>query len=321
MLKKLGTVLIAGMIASGAVQAQSGNVLLTSDFWKSADIAQVKSAVEAGNSPTEIDSDGYFPLYRALQAGTTIEVVDYLLDQGTSVNEVGYDNLSPLMLAARFNDVELVRHMLTKNVDLEFQDDSWRDALGFACLLQTDPAVFEVLMEVGMDPKVRDIHGRNCALSAAYLNPKVETIEYIATIDDITAVDNNGNNAFMQASFRNPSLDVVKAMMEVSTDPQLVNKDGDNALLLSAIRQKDTEIHQFLLDSGFEIDGQNNDGMTALHIAAAQNTPDVVEKLLASGADPNIADKEGVTPLATAQARGGAEGEEIAGMLTAAGAQ
>jgi hypothetical protein len=59
-------------------------------------------------------------------------------------------------------------------------------------------------MEVGMGPKIRDIRGRNCALSGAYLNPSVEAIDYFAAIDDLDTQDVNGVNAFMQAAMRDP---------------------------------------------------------------------------------------------------------------------
>lgn len=296
LLKTMARVCAASAVLA-AYPAFAQNVLIGADFWKDADLAKVEAAVAAGSSASEVDADGYSPLYRALQAGTTIEVVDYLIENGADPDAPGYDNLSPLMLAARFNDVDMVNHFLAMDLDLEYQDDSWRDALGFACLLQTDPAVYQALMEVGMDPTIRDIHGRNCALSAAYLNPSIETIEYIATIDDIKAVDNNDSNAFHQAAFRNPSLDVIKAMMAEVDDPKAVNKDGDDALLLAAIRQKDTAIHQFLIDEGFDVGTTNAAGRTALSVAASANSAKVVQALIDAGADVNLADASGKTPL------------------------
>lgn len=310
--------ILAGTLCLAALPAAAQNVLLESNFWKGADLAKVEAAVDAGADPLATDAGDYFPLWLALRAGTTIDVVDYFVAKGEDINQVGNDNLSPLMLAARFNTIDVVNHMLTMDVDLGFQDDSWRDALGFACLIQTDKAVYEALMAKGMDPKIRDIHGRNCALSAAYLNRSVETISYIATIDDIKAVDNNGSNAFHQAAFRNPSLDVIKAMKDVVDDPMAVNKDGNTALHLSAIRQKDPSVQAWLISEGFDVAVANAKGETPLHIAVRGNTAEVVSGLIAAGADVNARDAEGNTPLALAQSRDGAD--DVVKALSDAGA-
>lgn len=301
------TAALALVFGLAALPAAAENVLLDSGFWKGADLAKVEAAVEAGADPLETDQDDYFPLWLALRAGTTNDVIDYFVEKGEDINQVGNDNLSPLMLAARFNNIDVVNHMLAMDVDLGFQDDSWRDALGFACLVQEDKAVYEALMAKGMDPKIRDIHGRNCALSAAYLNESVEAIEYISTIDDIKAVDNNGSNAFHQASFRNPSLEVIQAMKDVVDDPMVANKDGDTALHLSAIRQKDPAVQNWLIEQGFDVNATNAKGETPLHIAANGNTAEVVSGLISAGADVNAKDAAGNTPLSLAKARDGAD--------------
>lgn len=59
-------------------------------------------------------------------------------------------------------------------------------------------------------------------------------------------------------------------------------------------------------------------GRTPLHYAALANDADAVSKLLAEGADPNVADRSGFTPLHFAAEQGAIAAAEI---LLAAGAQ
>ncbi|WP_172328921.1 ankyrin repeat domain-containing protein [Mangrovicoccus sp. HB161399] len=311
---------VATVLSICAAPVFAQNVLLERDFWNaSPDVAAVEAAVEAGADPLAVDGEDYYPLWRALQAGTSTDVVSYFIDKGEDVNQVGNDNLSAFMMAARFNSLEVVEMFLEReDLEIDYQDDSWRDALGFACLLQTEIPVYEALMAADLPISARDIHGRNCALSAAYLNPNVDTIMWIAEHDDIQAFDNNGTNAFLQAAFRNPSLEVITAMKDVVEDPMAVNKDGNNALTISAIRQKNPAIQSWLLSQGFDVNATNEAGQTALHIAAAGNVLAVVEVLLEAGADVSLTDAEGQSALDLAKAR--EDGADIVTALTAAGA-
>src|SRR3990167_770622 len=53
-----------------------------------------------------------------------------------------------------------------------------------------------------------------------------------------------------------------------------------------------------LKDSGLNVNAQNNDGQTQLHIACqTEDVNNIIEQLLEIGADPNIKDKYGITPL------------------------
>ena len=65
------------------------------------------------------------------------------------------------------------------------------------------------------------------------------------------------------------------------------------------------EVVKLLLAApGIDIDRQKSDGATALYLAAGQNFPGIVEQLVRTGADANLALFEGTTPLYTAAFRG-----------------
>jgi ankyrin repeat protein len=70
-----------------------------------------------------------------------------------------------------------------------------------------------------------------------------------------------------------------------------------------------------LLDSGWNIDAQNEDGQTALYQAVATGRPDLVSLLLFEGADPDIADKDGRTPLMLGSRLLSIEGQRMTAML------
>ncbi|MFN8638479.1 MAG: ankyrin repeat domain-containing protein [Dehalococcoidia bacterium] len=106
-----------------------------------------------------------------------------------------------------------------------------------------------------------------------------------------------------------------------SADVTLLNRFGGTALIPAAERGH-VEAVRFLVESTrVDVNHVNNLRWTALLEAIVLSSggsrhQEVVRLLLAHGADPNIADRDGVTPLGHARARGY---REIASALEAAG--
>ena len=67
--------------------------------------------------------------------------------------------------------------------------------------------------------------------------------------------------------------------------------------LFSATRHGRRELLENLLAQGADPNGENSRGRTSLHIAASQLREEFVERLLAAGADPNCQNEDGATPL------------------------
>ena len=118
-------------------------------------------------------------------------------------------------------------------------------------------------------------------------------------------------------------LEIVKLCIAAHADPTLTNRYGGSALIPACERGHVEVVEELLLHSEVDIDHVNNPGWTALleAVLLSKESPRqrrVVQLLIEHGADVNIADKEGVTPLAHARRRGL---EEIEAMLLAAGAR
>jgi len=77
--------------------------------------------------------------------------------------------------------------------------------------------------------------------------------------------------------------------------------------LFDAVRRGDYEAVRRLLAQGADPNLRDERGFTPLHIASAKGLVDVAELLLMSGADPNAAGEAGVTPLHLAVLNGNAD--------------
>jgi ankyrin repeat protein len=73
--------------------------------------------------------------------------------------------------------------------------------------------------------------------------------------------------------------------------------DEDSNPLHDAIRTNYPEIVETLIANGAELNCSNSNGHNALHLALLHNLLEVAKILIEKGADPNCPDKEGSTPL------------------------
>jgi histidinol-phosphate aminotransferase len=110
-------------------------------------------------------------------------------------------------------------------------------------------------------------------------------------------------------------------MLPKKPDLTIRNRFGGNALI-PACERAHAEAVPLLLSAGIDVNHVNNLGWTCLLeiVILGDGGPrhqEVARLVLAAGADPNLADRDGVTPLAHARRRGQ---EEIARIIEEAGA-
>ncbi len=117
--------------------------------------------------------------------------------------------------------------------------------------------------------------------------------------------------------------EMLRAMLAHAPDLTVRNRYGGNALI-PACERAHVDTVRFLLDeTAIDVDHVNNLGWTCVleAVILGDGGPDhqaVVRLALDAGADPNLADGEGVTPLAHARQRAQ---NAVAALLKAAGAE
>ncbi len=102
--------------------------------------------------------------------------------------------------------------------------------------------------------------------------------------------------------------EIIAAMMPRKPDLTIRNRYGGNALI-PACERAHVEAVKLLLTSGIDVDHVNDLGWTCLLeiVILGDGGPrhqEVAKLVLAAGADPSLADKDGVTPLAHARQKG-----------------
>jgi ankyrin repeat protein len=143
----------------------------------------------------------------------------------------------------------------------------------------------------------------------------------MAAGSDVNAKDDQQNSTFLLAGAEG-YIDIVKLALRSGADLKSTNRYGGTALIPAAHHGHVDAVRE-LLKTAVPIDHVNNLGWTALleAIILGDGGPkhtEIVRLLVAAKANVNLADKDGVTPLAHAKKKGYAE---IVKVLDAAGAK
>jgi uncharacterized protein len=235
-------------------------------------------ALVAGGADLRIapKRDGISPLRHARQRGfdRIATTIDQALDAGERPH---HPPDATLLAAARTGDVDAAAIAIRQGADLEARDDRRRTPLLLAAT-EDHTAVARLLVDLGADPDALD--GRH---DSAWL---------------VTGVTG--------------SVPMAKIIAGAKPDHGLLNRFGGTSLIPASERGHDDYVAWVVDHTPVKVDHVNDLGWTALLEAVilgegSKRWQRIVRTLLDAGADPSIADKDGVTPLQHARKRGQAE--------------
>jgi len=173
----------------------------------------------------------------------------------------------------------------------------------------------ERLVSEGADVNVRDGAGRTPAHVAAFASND-EALEALAAAGaDMNALEYQAYDVVTIAAVANDP-DLVSLAIELGNRADLVTSPYDGTALIAAAHLGHAEVVRRLIAGGAPLDHLNNLGWTALIEAVVlgdggSDHIETVRALIEAGADPSIADREGVSPLDHAKARGYTEIADI----------
>lgn len=170
---------------------------------------------------------------------------------------------------------------------------------------QTDTV--RALIREGADVNAKDASGRTAVLAAVH-GRHADTVRALIDLGaDVNKQDQRRDNPLLHAGAEG-LLDMVRLLLEAGADTRRTNRFGGTALIPAAERGHIAVVEELLTHSDVDVNHVNNLGWTALLEAiilsdggAAHQR--IVKLLLDHGADPRIADKDGVTPLEHAAKR------------------
>jgi uncharacterized protein len=204
-----------------------------------------------------------------------------LLAKGANPNALTADGATPLMYAAANEDLELVRALLKAGADVKLKNRFGTSALTEAAIVGSAP-IIGALLKAGADPNTR--------------NPEGETP--------------------LMAVARAGKIEAARLLLDAGADINAKERWGEQSALMWAAAQSQAEMVKFLAARGADVNAHgvirqwerkviteprpkdmNKGGFTPLLYAAREGCVECARHLIGAGADPDLADPDGVTPL------------------------
>jgi len=195
------------------------------------------------------------------------------------------------------------------------------DAAFLAAARSGDSAALTRLLAAGQPVDTRDAERRTALLLATHADAVDAARVLIEAGADVNAKDRIEDTPYLYAGAEGRT-EILKLTLSHGANLKDTNRYGGTALIPAAEKGHPENV-RLLLEAGVDPNHVNRLGWTALleAVILTDGGPvyqEIVADLIKGGADVNLADGEGVTPLAHARSRGYAE---IAKLLEAAGAK
>jgi len=149
--------------------------------------------------------------------------------------------------------------------------------------------------------------GTTPLILASEFNPSVEVLRHLLQQGaSINGSDSKGDTALIQAATTNPNTDVALTLLANGANPNSADSDKITALMMAA-RNDNADLVNALLKKGALVNAKDSDDYTALFDAVSFSTTtpqesliETVRALLKAGAEVNLTDANGFTPLTSA---------------------
>ncbi len=302
------------------------------------EIARLEEMIE--NSPDLINTPGDDrppPLVDAAAKGQ-LRVAAFLLDHGAEVNAGGLGG-PPLVAAAKAGHRTMVEFLLEHGADVNIGSGAALDAAienGYETVASTllkayadvnvennigqtplmvaamggKTKIIQMLLDAGANPNIADNDGVTALSMAALVNSPADPAPLKLLLAANAEPNGGGCNAPLLCAINNRNTKSAELLLQGGANPNLkglvddnlrnLDRDGLNytSPLWAAVRMNDALMVQLLLK--YKADPNSSEINNSPIIFSALDKSSVLEALLAAGANPNVMNQDGHTPLSFA---------------------
>lgn len=218
-----------------------------------------------------------------------------LLKLGQRINSMSEDpddkSATPLILASAYNTSDMVEYLLSRGANSDITDSQFNMAIHLASSFGNARSIMALII-FGSDVNAKGFRGKT-PLHFAALSGKLEAMKVLLE----NGADVNARTAFgdtpLTCAAQNGHYGNMEILLEKGVNVHDRNSIGYNALFY-ATKKGFTDIAKLLLSSGCDVNARARIRDTPLTIASGiVGNKQMVEFLLRSGANINMADRQG----------------------------
>lgn len=263
--------------------------------------------------------------------GSTVDIIEYMLELGFNVNYVNTNKESALSWALKGKNRFAIEFLLEKGAKVSVLDRKERKALKELTQLDNKTTIMIAAQEYdiskieqyqksiklskmaviyaityGYDPvakyivnatNVNMIHNRQTLLAYTINNSNEDMANYlIKNGANVNSKSMNKITALMLASYKGYSK-IVKRLIEFGADLEMTDNNGMTAIWYAFLGKRDKETIDYLLNAGAKVYTMCNSSMNMLMYASKYGLEDTVKELMNRGFAVNYTNKERKTAL------------------------
>jgi uncharacterized protein len=233
-------------------------------------------------------------LYRAV-TGDNISRARRALTRGANPNGDGNPQQIPIIAAAELNYYHMIVLLAENNANINIQNH-----IGFTPLMeatiQRNNRIMSYLVSRGARLEIKANNGATAlmiAVNAANLRGARLLLEAGANPN---VFDNSGITPLMRAMEMGDNVDMVKLLVEYNADMEARNPEGAPVLMVYPYRNR-FPAHRELINLGANVNIQDYQGRTPLIKAVMEANMDMIRFLISKGADRYMKDHSGTSAV------------------------
>ena len=240
-----------------------------------------------------------------IKAGADVHAVDF---EGSTVMHLACTSINTIGTTT----TQLLRYLAEKGVDPKRTDNGGNTLLHEAAKKPADydqkeqANLLDLILEFDIFPLARNRYGQTAlhlAFSHAESHYPCSPLDFLLGPKcnlDVNVADMKGIRPIHLTTTFSERLTI--RLLKLGADPTVITIEGQSPLMI-ACRTRQSNLVSLLVDHHTKhgqcafVDCIDFKGRSALHYASRSGRHETVKILLAAGANPNLKDKEGLTPL------------------------